>query len=153
MTELVSEDIRGSASPATPGDTGAPAPASAAVLWAVVLAYVLTGALLAGLLLLVNRPEWWQGFIAAAMINLLSTAFSLPPLLWGLRGRLMHAVGGYFVSAAVRMLIVIGGFLLAVLAGGYEPIPTVVLMMVFYLVLLGVESAWLARAMWNMKAD
>ena len=109
-------------------------------------------AVLAAVMILVNRADWWRGLLAATMIAALTAAASLPPLAFGLQRGLMPAVAGYFIAAGAKMLVSIGGGSLAVIAGGYPPLPTMVLIVVYYLVLLATETAIVARALWSTSA-
>src|SRR5882724_805634 len=95
-----------------------------------------TAALLAGLLVLVNDPAWWRGYVAATVVSALAATASLLPLLWGVRHGLMHAVAGYFIAAGVRATISLGGCALAVIKGGYPRTPTMLLMVAFYFAVL-----------------
>lgn len=111
-----------------------------------------TAVVLAGVLLLVNREAWWRGYLAATVISALSGLAAVGPLAWGLKRSLDKAVGVYFATAAVRITISIGGGLLAVLSGGYPPVPTFVLIVMYYLVLLAVETTVVARTIWSAAA-
>ena len=111
-----------------------------------------SAAVLAVLMMLVNRGDWWRGLLAATMVAALTAAASLPPIAVGLQRGLMPAVGGYFVAAGLKMLVSISGGWLAVKAGGYPALPTMVLIVVFYLVLLAAETAVVARALWSTSA-
>lgn len=111
-----------------------------------------TAAVLAVLLLLINRAEWWRGFLAATLVSVLAAAASAPLLGWGLRRRLGEAVAAYFLATGARLIVSLGGSLLAVLAGGYPPLPTLLLMVVFYFALLAVETTMVSRAIWSAKA-
>jgi hypothetical protein len=111
-----------------------------------------TAAMLALLLSLVNHPDWWQGLLAATMVALLTAAVSLPPLAIGLQRGLTGAVSGFFIAAGAKVLVSIGSGCLAILAGGYPALPTMVLIVVYYLALLAVQSAIIARAIWSTSA-
>lgn len=118
---------------------------------ALVITLLLTGALLTGILALINSPQWWRGFLAAALVSLLAAAASIPPLIRGLRHGMNQAVGGYFIATGIRAILSIGGCLLAILAGNYPATPTLLLMVPFYFALLAVESIFLARMCWSMN--
>src|SRR4051812_31674029 len=67
-----------------------------------------TALFLAGVIVLANKPAWWTGLSAAAVISLISSGFSLVPLLRGMRKSLNGAVAGYFLAMAIRAGISIG---------------------------------------------
>jgi hypothetical protein len=106
---------------------------------------------LAVLLVLVNRPEWWRGLLAATAVSAISAAASVPPLAWGLRRGLYPAVIGYFIAAGARAVVSLGGCGLAIVAGHYPATPTLLLMVVYYFVLLAIESSLVAKATWLAK--
>lgn len=110
--------------------------------------FVFTAICLSGLLVLVNRRDWWVGFLAASVVSILSAAISLVPLVWGLRGGMSRAPAGFLAATALRFIVSMGGCLIAVLAGGYPGVPTLVLMLCFYMALLGAEVFSLANTMW-----
>ena len=134
------------------GARPAPRPAGWRLATAAASSVLGTAAVLAGLMALVNRPAWWRGLLAAAVVNTLAAAASVPLLAWGLRRGLMTAVAGYFLTAAARIVISIGGGLLAIYGGGYPPLPTLLLIVVFYLVLLAAETTVVARSIWSAAA-
>jgi hypothetical protein len=108
-------------------------------------------ALLAGILLLSHDANWWRGYVAALLISALAATASLPPLMWGLRSGLTHAVGAYFLGAALRATISLGGCALAVTKGNYPRTATMLLMVAFYFAVLAAESITVARAIWSAK--
>lgn len=118
----------------------------------VLVSLTVTAALLAALLLLVNRAEWWRGFLGAAVVSALATAGSLLSLLLTWRRELNARVAAHFLAAAVRAVVSIGGCLLAIRAGGYPKVPTMLLMVAFYFALLASETTLVARSLWNAKA-
>lgn len=107
--------------------------------------------LLAGVIVLANRPEWWRGLLAASVVSALAAGISLLPLIWGMRRGMYHRVAAWFVAAGLRALVSLGGCLLAVRMGGYPLAPTLLMMVVFYFGLLAAESACIARALWETK--
>lgn len=122
------------------------------VVVAVGVALLATTCVLGIILVLVARAEWWRGLLAAGMVMVLAGLLSLPPLIWGLQRQLMHAVTGYFMAAGVRLIVALGGCLLAVMVGGYPAAPTLLLMVVYYLAILAAESAMVAKALWKLQA-
>jgi len=120
------------------------------VKWAAV-ALVGTAAVLAGVVVLVRRPEWWPDLVAAVVVMVLATGLSLPPLAWGLRRGLNQTVAGYFVAAGLRAVVALGGCVLAIQAGGHAAGPTLLMMVPLYFALLAAESAQVGRALWSVK--
>jgi hypothetical protein len=114
-------------------------------------ALALAAAALAAMLLLVNRLDWWRGFLAASVVAVLSTVATIFPLLWALRGNAQRMVAGYFIATGVRLLVSLGGCGLAILAGGYPAAPTLLLLVPYYFVLLAVETAYVGRRLWSAK--
>jgi hypothetical protein len=103
------------------------------------------------MIVLINRPLWWRGWIAATVIGVLAAAFSLLPLLWGMRRRPGKAVMGFFVAGGLRAVVALGGGLLAVHVGGYPPRATLLLVVAYYFAALAVEATVLGRSLWCMK--
>jgi len=132
-------------SPALP-----PATAKRVVI-AVVGALLVTGASIAAILSLLQKPDWNRGAIAAGVVSALASALSLIPLLWGVRRSLNAAVAGYFLAMGVRLAISLGGSLIAIYAGGYPQAATLLLMAIFYVAVLMAESLVVAAATWTMK--
>lgn len=118
---------------------------------ALALVLLLTVAGLAGVMVLVNQPDWWRGYRAATAASVLAAGASLVPTLWGMRGGLARAAAAHMLGALVRGLFSIGGCVLAVLAGDYPAVPTLVLMVAYYMALLAVESAALGRMLWTVR--
>ncbi|HLL90925.1 MAG TPA: hypothetical protein VK324_16610 [Tepidisphaeraceae bacterium] len=129
------------------------APATAGrVVMVVGLALAATAVGLAAILVLVNRPAWWPGLLAAGVVSALSAGLSLIPLTWGLRRpKLEQRVAGYLVALGVRGTVSLGGCLLAVMVGRYPAAPTLLLMVVFYLAVLAAETSVVVRTMWNHR--
>jgi hypothetical protein len=117
----------------------------------VAVAFVVTLAALCGVLVLVDSAQWWRGLLAGAAVSLLAAGMSLPPLMWGLRRGVDKAAAGYFIAMGARSAVSLGGCLVAVMIGGYPATPTLLLMVVFYFVLLAVETTFVARALWTAK--
>lgn len=119
---------------------------------AVAVTLLATTALLAGVLVLLNQADWWRGLLAAAVVSALAAGISVLPMTWGLRRDLHKAAAGFMAAIGVRMLVSLGGCMLAVLAGGYPPLPTLTLMMAFYLAVLAVETWLMASTLWPADA-
>lgn len=121
------------------------AAARRSLMRAVVTAIVGCAAALAAVLLLVNRGDWWKGYAAATIASALAAGLSLIPLLKGLNKGFSGFVPAVMVATGVRTLVAVGGCMLAVIAGKYPAVPTFMLMMPYYMVLLGVETTSLVK--------
>jgi len=110
-----------------------------------------TAMLLAGVVVLVDRPDWWRALLAASVTGIFAAAVSLLPLLWGMQRGPHKAVLGFFVAGGVRAAIAIGGGLLAVHVGGYPLQATLLLIVAYYFAALSVEAIVLGRSLWSMK--
>jgi hypothetical protein len=128
-----------------------PEATAAGLIACTALALLVSAAALGGVLVLVNRGDWWRGLLAASVVSTLSAAASLPPLLLSLRKGMQQRVAGYFAAAGIRALVSLGGCMLAVKLGHYPAAPTLLLMVVFYFAVLAVETIAIARALWDMK--
>jgi hypothetical protein len=102
-------------------------------------------AFLAGVMVLVDRAEWWRGYTAATVATVLAAGTSLVPLAFGIRRGGPALVQMFMVSSATRAAIAIGLTALAVAVGRYPALPTFALLIPYYLVLLAIETACLAR--------
>jgi hypothetical protein len=125
--------------------TGLPAASVRAQVLVVIGAVVVTAVALAAVLAVVNRAEWWRGYAAASIAAFLATGASLVPMAIGLRRGGPALVQMFMLSSGVRGAVALGIAALAVGAGKYPLVPTLALVIPYYLVLLGVESAILSR--------
>lgn len=115
---------------------------------------VLTAALLAGLLVLINAGEAWRGMLPASVVATLSAGVSLVPLALGLRSTKPERImGGFIVAGMVRMAVSVGGGMLAVSVGGYPLQATMLLLVVFYLAVLAVEATVLGKFLWALTTE
>ena len=112
---------------------------------AVVMTIVGTAAALACIVFLVGRHDWWTGYAAATVSSALAAGLSLIPLLKALNKGFSALVPGVMAATGIRTLVAVGGCILAVMAGHYPPVPTLMLMLPYYLALLGVETAFLVK--------
>lgn len=106
-----------------------------------------TALFLAGVVFLVGRPEWWRGYTAATVATVLAAGTSLVPLAWGIRRGPGWLVQMFMVSTGVRAAVALGVAALAVGVGDYPAVPTFALVMPYYIALLAVETASLARGL------
>jgi hypothetical protein len=122
------------------------------LLSGVVLSLALAGIIITAILLMVDRKDWWHGFLAATACMLPAAGLSVLPLRWGVKRGLHKAVAGFFLASGVRAVVAIGGCLVAILALGYPRVPTLLLMVVYYFAVLAAETWLLGRAMWTARA-
>ncbi len=137
--------------PRAAADSREPVPGRGTLLVAIGLALVGTGALLAGVIVLIDRPDLFRALLPATVIGVLAAALSLVPLLWGMRRGPNRAVLGFFVAGGLRAAVVLCGGLLAVYVGGYPLRATLLMAVAFYLAALAAEAAVLGRSLWTMK--
>jgi hypothetical protein len=102
---------------------------------------------LASVVFLVARPDWWRGYAAATVATMLAAAASLVPLSVGVRGNAAQLVRMFMAATGTRAAVAIGLCALAVGVGRYPAIPTFALLIPYYLALLAAESACLARGL------
>lgn len=111
-------------------------------------------ALLAGVLVLINAGDGWRGLLPAVVVATLSAGVSLVPLAMGLRSTKPERVMGAFILAGiVRMIVTVGGGMLAVTVGGYPLRATMLLLVAFYLAVLAVEATLLGKFLWQMNSE
>lgn len=104
---------------------------------------------LAGVMFVVGRADWWRGYTAATVAIVLAAGASLVPLAWGVRGSERGGavlVQMFMASTAIRAAVALGVSALAVGVGHYPAVPTFMLLVPYYLALLAVETACLARS-------
>ena len=128
------------------------APQTSAARWrslrgAVVLTVLGTAVFMAGVVFVVGRADWWRGYAAATVAAALAASASLLPLWWGLRQGPAMLVQMFMVSTGLRAVVALGIAALAVGVGNYPVVPTFVLVMPYYVGLLAVETASLARGL------
>src|SRR5687768_9241917 len=107
------------------------AAATRALVRAAGAALAATAVLTAIVLALLGRPDFWQGFAAASVLSVLAAAASIGILPLGLAFGVQGAMAGHFGGVLVRLLIVLGGGLMLVWAGGY-PAATLILCVPYY---------------------
>ena len=110
----------------------------ALVRW-IAMAMLAAAVAIAAVLALVGRADWWQGFAAASVLSILAAGTSVAALRVGLRFGGMGAIGGHFAGMGLRLLIVLGGGLVLVQAGGYPALPTLALAIPYYFTTLAAE--------------
>ena len=138
--------------PTLPTSDPAPDAALAAARWRQLRTGVVGGVLgtavfLAGVMVLVGRADWWRGSTAASVATVLAAGTSLIPLAYGIRKGGPVLVQMFMLSSMTRAAIAIGLTALAVGVGRYPAMPTFALLIPYYIVLLGLETACLARGL------
>lgn len=116
----------------------------ALVRW-IAIAMVGTAVIVSAILALLGRADWWQGFAAATVLSVLAAGASIAAMRVGLGFGIAGAIGGHFVGAGMRFLIVLGGGLILLWAGEYPALPTLVLAVPYYLATLAAEVVAMAR--------
>lgn len=114
----------------------------------VLFTFLVSGVVLAAVLVLINKADWWRGFAAASIVSAIAAAVAVLPVMWGLRRDLHKAAAGFMAGIGLRMAVSLGGCSLAVLVGGYPAVPTMLLMMAIYLSILAAETALMASSLW-----
>jgi hypothetical protein len=94
------------------------------------------------------RPNW-QAYETATLIAVVVAILSSMPVAACVNRPLMVALGGYFVSAAVRIVGVIAGIVVAVYFRHVAMMPVVIMVMIYYAALLVVESLVMGLALWH----
>ena len=123
--------------------------ATRALIRCVLLAMLGTALVIALLLLVMGRGDWWQGFGAATLLSALAAAVSITAMRVGIGFGVQGAIAGHFAGAGLRLLVVLGGGLLLVGVGKYPAAPTLLLAVPYYFATLGAEVVCLARLYWN----
>lgn len=119
----------------------------------VAIAFALTTVLIAGMLALVNQRDWWRGFLPAAVVSAIATIVSVLLMRSGLKKELTKAVASYFAGAGARFVVSLAACFVAVKIGGYPPVPTMMLMMVFYVAILIVEVKLMVNALSHVNGQ
>lgn len=132
------------------GAFAVPPGTSARLVGSVVVALLATAALLAGVLVLANRGEWWRGFLPATVVATIAAALSLVPILRGLKCRTPDRMVAFVMLAGgVRIVASVSLGLLAVKVGGYPQASTMLLIVLYYFAVLAVEATVLAKLFWS----
>jgi hypothetical protein len=113
----------------------------------VVGATLAAAVVLAMVVFLVARPDWWRGYAAATVCTVLAAGASLVPLWVGVRGTAPQLVQMFMIATASRAAVAVGLSALAVGVGHYPTIPTFALLLPYYLALLAAETSCLARGL------
>lgn len=132
-----------------PGAALEPGRVMRALIVALASALACTAALLALVLLVVGRADWWRGFAAAAVLSVVSAVLSVVPLRVGLSFGMLGALAGHFAAMVLRLIVLVAGALLLVKVADYPPAPTLTLSVPFCFALLAAEAVTLARMFWH----
>lgn len=120
--------------------------ATRALVRCIAIAMIGTAVIVAAVLALLGRADWWQGFAAASVLSVLAAGASIAALRVGLGFGITGAIGGHFAGMGLRFLIVLGGGLILLWAGEYPALPTLALAVPYYLATLAAEVVAMARA-------
>jgi hypothetical protein len=120
------------------------------VVVSVIGALLLSIATTIAIIALLDAADWWRGLVAASVASIFAAGLSLVPLLWGVKRNLNATVAGYFVAMAVRPVVSLGIASIAVFAGHYPSMPTLLLTAIFYIAVLAVEALVVAGAAWSL---
>lgn len=119
----------------------------------VVGSVLITGGLTAGGIMALGATSWWSGWGAALVISLIASIISIVPLLLGVCGGIQAAIAGFFAAMMLRMLLMLGGSMLAIWVWHTPAKSTLLLAAPFYLAQVIAECAMLARAFWVKRPD
>jgi len=117
------------------------------LLAGVATAMIGTAAVLAALMFFVAQDDWWRGYLAATLANVLAAGASLVPLRIGLTKSHAAVMSAFMVSTGVRAVLALGVATFAVAVGKYPALPTLLLVVPYYFALLGVETWILVRTL------
>lgn len=96
-----------------------------------------------------DSPVAWRGFWPATGVSVVAAVLSMLPLWIGGSFGLMGAVGGYFVSSALRVVVLIAGCMALVWWYGAPLKSTLLVMCIYYVAVLTTETILLARKLWS----
>lgn len=105
-------------------------------------------ALVAAVFALVDVRDKWMALMVAGGISLLAALISTVPLLIGARFGLMGAVAGFFGASFLRLVVSVGGCLLAIRTVSVEQVPVLLVMAVLYLAVLAGETMVVGLALY-----
>jgi hypothetical protein len=112
---------------------------------------LVTAALAAGGVALSGRQGWWGGWLAATVIALAGAVAAMLPIAPSLFGGMGGAVYGYLAGAVLRMLLIVGGCIAAVVFFRTFAFAMLVLIVPMFFVQLVVEAILLSGALWPRK--
>ncbi|HEV7301345.1 MAG TPA: hypothetical protein VGN72_18425 [Tepidisphaeraceae bacterium] len=105
---------------------------------------VLTAIALAGIIVAMDRPDWWAPFTVATGVIVVAAVLSIVPIVLTLgRGPAASAIA-HVIATGVRVVVSLGGCFLIVKMRGLPLTPTLLLMVPYYLTVLAAESTMLA---------
>ena len=122
---------------------------------AVITALVVTAFGLTALLLLALRGDWWRAFFAASVLSVVAAAASVPVVAWGMKFGLRRPeilTATYLAAAFVRAIISLGGAVAAILLADYPKVPTLMMVVPYYLSILAAETLVVAKLLLKIDA-
>lgn len=151
---LLASSSASSSSPRSEAEPGsAPKRVIVRLVGMVCAAEVATAVLSAGVIVAGGHRAWWSAWAAALIVNVLAAVVSLAPLAPGLFAGGRLAAYGYLVGAAIRVLVVLAGGMMAVMVVRTPAAPTLLLLVPFYFAQLLAEAVVLSRAFWPARQD
>lgn len=115
---------------------------------AVMAAVLVAAGVEAAAIAISGAHAWWPGWSAALMVTIVATAFSLVPLVLGVRAGAEFAAYGFLGGTVARMLCTVVGLITALFVFRAPPFATLMLIVPLYLAALVAECA----ALWRLRA-
>ena len=112
---------------------------------------LIVAALAAGGVALSGRHGWWSGWISATVIALAGAIAAMLPIAPSMFGGMSGAVYGYLAGSVLRMLVMVGGCIVAVVFWRTSAFAMLFLIVPMFFVQLIVEAILLSGALWPRK--
>lgn len=112
---------------------------------------LLVAALAAVGVALSGRHGWWSGWLSATVIALAGAVAAMLPIVPSLFGGMSGAVYGYLAGSVLRMLVMVGGCIAAVVFWRTSAFAMLLLIVPMFFVQLIVEAILLSGALWPRK--
>lgn len=101
---------------------------------------VVVAAILAAVLALVGRPDWWRGYAAGVVAGFASLLASALPVTALFRHPLPTLLGGFMVAGVLRAVVLGTIVILAIRVGGYPENPTLLFAGLMYFAMVSIEG-------------
>ncbi len=122
------------------------------VIWTLA-GLMISGAAIGVVLMAVGRVDWWQGFLAAAVVSTIAAVAGLGPVILAARSSVNTILAGWLAGTGLRAMFALGGAMVAALAYKTPPVPTLLLMVIFYMSVLACETIVVARALSRGRSE